>query len=74
MSLGDTGGGEEWGAYEFPRRLALRPPRRRPRAPSYKVYAGIGLGFNNNYAGMEIGPDGTAYLGVTGGLIALRDR
>ena len=41
---------------------------------AYKVYAGSGLGFNNNYAGMAIGPDGTAYLGVTGGLIALRDR
>jgi hypothetical protein len=37
------------------------------------VYAGSGLGFNNNYAGLAIGPDGTAYLGVTGGLIALRD-
>ena len=66
----------------YPRGVAERvageligaPPRRRPRAPSYKVYAGIGLGFNNNYAGMAIGPDGTAYLGVTGGLIALRDR
>jgi hypothetical protein len=39
----------------------------------FKVYAGGGLGFNNNYAGLALGPDGTAYLGVTGGLIALRD-
>jgi hypothetical protein len=39
----------------------------------FKVYAGNGLGFNNNYAGLAIGPTGTAYLGVTGGLIALRD-
>ena len=28
-----------------------------------KVYAGSGLGFNNNYAGIALGPDGTAYLG-----------
>ena len=40
---------------------------------AFKVYAGNGLGFNNNYAGMALGPTGTAYLGVTGGLIALRD-
>ena len=39
----------------------------------FKVYAGNGLGFNNNYAGLAIGPTGTAYLGVTGGMIALRD-
>ena len=40
---------------------------------AFKVYAGNGLGFNNNYAGIAIGPDGTAYLGVTGGIVALRD-
>ena len=40
-------------------------------ATAFKQYAGSGLGFNNNYAGIAIGPDGTAYLGVTGGLIAL---
>ena len=44
-----------------------------PAATVYKVYAGNGLGFNNNYAGLAIGPTGTAYLGVTGGMIALRD-
>jgi hypothetical protein len=43
----------------------------RTGATAFKVYAGSGLGFNNNYAGIAIGPDGTAYLGVTGGLIAL---
>ncbi len=36
-------------------------------------YAGSGLTFNNNYAGLALGPDGTAYLGVIGGIIALRD-
>jgi hypothetical protein len=39
----------------------------------YKARAGSGLGFNNNYAPVTIGPDGTAYVGVLGGLVALRD-
>lgn len=41
---------------------------------AFKVYSGSGLGFNNNYAGLALGPDGTAYLGVTSGLVALRDQ
>ena len=45
----------------------------RTGATVFKVYAGNGLGFNNNYAGLALGPTGTAYLGVTGGMIALRD-
>lgn len=36
-------------------------------------YAGSGLVYNNNYAGLAIGPDGTAYLGVIGGIVTLRD-
>jgi hypothetical protein len=40
---------------------------------AWMQYAGSGLLFNNNYAGLALGPDGTAYLGVIGGLIALRD-
>lgn len=36
-------------------------------------YAGSGAGFNNNYAGIALGPDGTAYLGTFGGIVALRD-
>jgi hypothetical protein len=39
----------------------------------YKRLAGTGLGFNNNYAPVTLGPDGTAYVGVLGGLVALRD-
>ena len=42
--------------------------RRRPRAD-----AGSGLVFNNNYAGIALGPDGSAYLGVIGGVVRLRD-
>ncbi len=40
---------------------------------AFKRLAGLGLGFNNNYAPVTIGPDGTAYVGVLGGLVALRD-
>jgi hypothetical protein len=39
----------------------------------YKQRAGTGLGFNNNYAPVTLGPDGTAYVGVLGGIVALRD-
>ena len=45
----------------------------RTGATAFKMYAGNGLPFNNNYAGIAIGPNGTAYLGVTGGIVALRD-
>jgi hypothetical protein len=40
----------------------------------FKQLAGSGAAFNNNYAGIAIAPDGTAYLGVIGGIVALRDR
>jgi len=39
----------------------------------WSQYAGSGLGFNNNYAGIALGPNGTAYLGVTSGIVTLRD-
>jgi hypothetical protein len=39
----------------------------------FKAFAGEGLGFNNNYAPVTIGPDGTAYVGVLGGIAAVRD-
>lgn len=39
----------------------------------YQQLAGTGLGFNNNYAPITLGPDGTAYVGVLGGLVAMRD-
>jgi hypothetical protein len=40
----------------------------------YKKLAGTGLGFNNNYAPVTLGPDGSAYVGVLGGLVRLWDR
>jgi hypothetical protein len=39
----------------------------------WKSLAGTGVGFNNNYAGLTVGRDGTAYLGTLGGIIAMRD-
>jgi hypothetical protein len=39
----------------------------------YKVLAGNGVGYNNNYAGITISPAGTEYLGTLDGIIALRD-
>lgn len=45
----------------------------RTGAVVYKVLAGNGLGYNNNYAGISISPAGTAYLGALGGILALRD-
>ena len=35
--------------------------------------AGTGFGYNNNYAPVTIGPDGTAYVGVLGGLTRFED-
>jgi len=40
---------------------------------AWRKFAGTGLAFNNNYAGLSIGPDGTAYVGTFGGLQSLRD-
>jgi hypothetical protein len=40
---------------------------------AWSRYAGSGLLFNNNYAGLALGPDGSAYLGVIGGIIRLSD-
>jgi len=39
----------------------------------YKLFAGTGLGYNNNYAPVTLGPDGAAYVGTLGGLVELRD-
>jgi hypothetical protein len=39
----------------------------------FKTLTGGGLGFNNHYAPVTIGPDGTAYVGTLGGLVGIRD-
>ena len=39
----------------------------------FKAFAGEGLGHNNNSAPVTLGPDGSAYVGVLGGLVRLAD-
>ncbi|MBK5233220.1 MAG: hypothetical protein JJE13_09610 [Thermoleophilia bacterium] len=41
---------------------------------AWTKYAGSGFSYNNNYSGMGLGPDGTAYVGVIGGMLSLRDQ
>jgi hypothetical protein len=39
----------------------------------YRRLAGTGLGYNNNFAPVTLGPDGAAYVGALGGLIRVAD-
>jgi hypothetical protein len=39
----------------------------------YSRLAGTGVLYNNHYAGAYLGPNGTLYVGVLGGVVALRD-
>jgi hypothetical protein len=39
----------------------------------YKQLAGSGIAFNNNYAPVSLGPNGSAYVGVLGGLVEIHD-
>ena len=39
----------------------------------WSTYAGSGLGHNNNYAPVTLGPDGVAYVGTLGGLLRIAD-
>jgi hypothetical protein len=41
---------------------------------AFRALAGAGAIFNNNFAPVTLGPDGTAYLGVLGGIVSWRDR
>jgi hypothetical protein len=44
-------------------------------ATVFKRLGGTGIFYNNHYSGVYLGPDQkTAYVGVIGGLIAIRDR
>lgn len=40
----------------------------------YKTLTGAGRNWNNNYAPITIGPDGTAYVGVFNGIISVKDN
>ncbi|KAA1420336.1 hypothetical protein F0U44_07090 [Nocardioides humilatus] len=37
-------------------------------------YVGSGLLYNNHYAAVSLGPDGTAYVGTVGGVVRIADR
>ena len=39
----------------------------------YEVLTGTGLGYDNHWAPITLGPDGTAYVGTLRGLLAVRD-
>jgi hypothetical protein len=39
----------------------------------FKQLAGLGPLYDNDYAGIFLGPNGTAYVGVLGGVVAMRD-
>jgi hypothetical protein len=39
----------------------------------WRALAGTGFGYNNNFAPVSIGPDGSAYVGVLGGLVRFAD-
>lgn len=40
---------------------------------AWSRFTGSNLGYNNNYAPVSLGPDGTAYVGVVGGLLRVVD-
>jgi len=40
---------------------------------AFRRRAGAGLGSNNNYAPVTLTPDGTAYVGVLGGVTSFSD-
>ena len=42
-------------------------------ATVYQQLVGTGFGYNNNFAPVTVGPDGSAYVGVLGGLTQIRD-
>jgi hypothetical protein len=41
---------------------------------AFRVLAGTGVRYDNNWAAISLAPDGTAYVGVLNGLIRVRDR
>jgi len=40
----------------------------------YKRLTGTGFWYDSDGAGIHLGTDGTAYVGVNGGLVAIRDQ
>lgn len=46
----------------------------RTGATVFSTRTGVGLGYDNHWAPVTIGPDGTAYVGTLRGLLGVRDR
>jgi outer membrane protein assembly factor BamB len=40
----------------------------------FRILTGTGVGYDNHWAPITLGPDGTAYVGTLRGLVAVRDR
>jgi len=40
----------------------------------FSRFSGEGLGYNNNYAPITVGPDGSVYVGALGGIVKFEDR
>lgn len=41
--------------------------------PDFSRFTGTGLAYDDNWAPITLGPDGTAYIGVFNGIVAVRD-
>ena len=41
---------------------------------AWSVRTGTGSLFNNHYAAVTLGPDGSAYVATLGGMVRVRDR
>ncbi|QIG45414.1 hypothetical protein G5V58_24055 [Nocardioides anomalus] len=46
----------------------------RTGATAFSVRTGTGTLFNNHYAAVTLGPDGSAYVATLGGMVRIRDR
>lgn len=40
----------------------------------FKIKTGVGKNFDNNWAPITLGPDGTAYIGTLKGIVSIRDQ
>ena len=72
--------GRRRGAHHLPVPEALMPDAwfftafsARTGKQVWSKYTGSGFGYNNNYAPVSLGPDGTAYVGTLGGLLRIAD-
>lgn len=50
-----------------------RGSRRKPSRTAFGVLTGVGIQWNNHYAAITLGPDGSAYVATLFGLIRIYD-